>query len=85
MFAGSPVSYCVIAPAVVIRPMRPGFASSVNQRLPLGPAVMFCGLLLAVSPVENSVIVPVGVIRPIFAGFAVSVNQTFPSAPAAIP
>ena len=56
---------------------------SVNQRLPSGPAVMPCGLLLAVSAAANSVMVPAGVIRPILLPPS-SVNQRLPSGPAVI-
>ena len=74
----------VIAPAGVMRPIRPGLACSVNQRLPSGPGAIPSGEELLVRPVVNSVIAPVGVIRPI-AGFAFSVNQRLPSGPATMP
>ncbi len=58
-----PVENSVTTPAGVIRPILP--ASSVNQRLPSGPAAIPCGKLPGVIPAEYSVTVPVGVIRPI--------------------
>ena len=67
-----------------MRPMAPGFAFSVNQRLPSGPLSMSCGLLLPLIPLENSVIAPLVVMRPIRPASA-SVNQSAPSGPLAIP
>src|SRR5439155_905810 len=72
----------VMAPAGVIRPILLP-ESSVNQRLPSGPAVMLSGALPVVGT-ANSVTVPVRVIRPILFPLS-SVNQTFPSWPAVMP
>src|SRR6266700_1201142 len=59
--------------------------SSVNPRLPAGPAVMPRGWLLAVG-MWNSVIWPLVVMRPIlFALTLLSVNQRLPSGPAVMP
>src|SRR5271166_4101563 len=74
-----------MAPCVVMRPIVCP-SSSVNQRLPSGPAVMLIGALLAVG-MANSVMMPPGVMRPILlpnTGFS-SVNQRLPSGPAVIP
>ena len=58
-----PVENSVTAPVEVIRPTRSPL-TSVNQRLPSGPAAIPTGWLPAVMPAENSVTVPVGVMRP---------------------
>ena len=84
LLAVSPVENSVIAPVIVMRPIRPGLPRSVNHRLPSGPAAIPVGWLFAVSPVENSVIAPSGVIRPIRPGLPRSVNHRLPSGPAAI-
>ena len=78
-----PAVNSVTAPLGVIRPIRSP-NSSVNQRLPSGPAVIPTGLLPAVMPVANSVTAPAGVIRPIRLPTC-SVNQRLPSGPAVIP
>src|SRR5205809_6846193 len=49
---------------VVIRPIRL-MPSSVNHRLPSGPAAMRLGCAAAVMPALNWVTTPSGVIRPI--------------------
>src|SRR5262249_55604905 len=67
-------------PAGVIRPIAP--FSSVNQRLPSGPAVISAGALAVVRPAENSVMTPAVVIRPMAWR---SVNQRLPSGPRVIP
>ncbi len=74
--------YSVISPAVVIRPIRPGLADSVNQSAPSGPLAMPTGRELAVSPSVNTVTSPAFVMRPIPPGSALSVNQSAPSGPA---
>src|SRR6266700_3304691 len=58
-------------------------STSVNQRLPSGPAVIPSGVLL---PFErgNSLMVPPGLMRPILLP-SISVNQRLPSGPAVIP
>src|SRR5258707_1196545 len=58
-------------------------STSVNQRLPSGPAVIPSGTLLEVGT-GNSVMEPLGLIRPILLPFH-SVNQRWPSGPAVIP
>ncbi len=75
-----------MTPAGVMRPMRPGFAFSVNQRLPSGPAVMSVGWELLVSPAAapKTVATPAGVMRPIPPGSLSSVYQRLPSGPAAM-
>src|SRR5262249_59419060 len=75
-----PTVNCVMTPAGVIRPIAP--FSSVNQRLPSGPAVISAGELPVERPVENSVMTPAGVIRPMAWR---SVNQRLPSGPRVIP
>ena len=55
----------VMWPAVSMRPMAGVVPSSVNQRLPSGPAVMCEGRLPGLRPVVNLVIVPAVVMRPI--------------------
>src|SRR5260221_559641 len=68
-------------PAVVMRPILAVVpASSVNQRLPSGPAVMPSGRLAGTG---NKVMLPLGVMRPIAP--ALSVNQRLPSGPAVMP
>src|SRR2546421_341999 len=57
--------------------------SSVNQRLPSGPAAIPYGELLVVGT-GNSVMVPLGLMRPILLPLS-SVNQRLPSGPAVIP
>src|SRR2546427_436020 len=57
--------------------------TSVNQRLPSGPAVIPVRTLSAVG-IGNSVIVPLGLMRPILLPLS-SVNQRLPSGPAVIP
>jgi len=74
-----------MTPAVVIRPILLP-ASSVNQSLPSGPAVMPFEVLAAVW-MENSsaaVMTPAVVMRPILL-LAPSVNQSLPSGPAVMP
>src|SRR5205823_14110892 len=65
--------YSVTAPAGVILPIRSS-PSSVNHRLPSGPAAMPVGRLSAAMPLVNSLTVPVRVILPI-ASFPSSANQ----------
>src|SRR5437588_192668 len=72
----------VIFPLVVIRPILFRL-SSVNQRLPSGPAVIPWGELCPVGT-ENSVIWPVGVMRPTWFFFTCT-NQRLPSGPRVIP
>jgi len=76
-------------PAVVMRPILPSIlllfplplnTSSVNQRLPSGPAVMPSGRLPGTG---NKVMLPLGVMRPIAP--ALSVNQRLPSGPLVMP
>ena len=53
-----PAVNSVIAPvAGLMRPIRPGSARSVNQRLPSAPAAMSVGWLLK-SAMGNSVMAP---------------------------
>src|SRR5437867_12110894 len=73
-----PAEYSVTVPDVVILPIRLPL-SSVNHRLPSGPAVMPWGSLLAVIPAEYSVTVPPVVIVPILS--PTSVNHRLPSGP----
>src|SRR5215217_973567 len=81
-----PTLNSVIAPVSgSMRPMRPGSAFSVNQRLSSGPATMSVGALLAVKPVVYSATRPPGVMRPIAPAPPRSVNQTLPSGPVVIP
>src|SRR5436190_21835102 len=78
-----PALYSVTTPAgVIFATLSP--ASSVNQRLPSGPATIHSGPLLAVMPARYSVTTPAGVI---FATLShtYSANQALPSGPAAIP
>ena len=42
--------YSVIAPDVVMRPIRPGLAFSVKYSAPSLPSAIPCGFELAVSP-----------------------------------
>ena len=77
-----PVEYSVTSPCLVIRPMRPGLAASVNQSAPSVPVVMPVGREFFVSFLSNWVISPSGVMRPIAPGSPFSVNQTLPSGPA---
>src|SRR5271157_3784973 len=85
VISGSSESGLIVRPAeeTVTRPIRSPL-TSVNQRLPSGPAVISSGPLLGVMPALNSVTVPPGVIRPIRSPLA-SVNQRLPSGPAVIP
>ena len=78
-----PALNSVTTPAGVIRPIRSP-ATSVNHRLPSGPAVMPKGSEPAVMPALNSVTTPAGVIRPIRLP-ANSVNHRLPSGPAVMP
>src|SRR6266702_8090406 len=71
-----------MVPVGVMRPIRFP-ASSVNHRLPSGPAVIPWGLLPD-EGTATSVTVPVGVMRPIWFP-ASSVNHRLPSGPAVIP
>ena len=72
-------------PGSVIRPIGLlSKRSSVNQRLPSGPAAIPRGMLAGPIPGENSVITPPGVMRPMRLP-ANSVNQRVPSGPAVIP
>src|SRR5436309_2401970 len=75
------MGYSVICPAGVIRPMLFPL-TSVNHRLPSGPAVIPRGALTAVGT-GNSVIDPAVVIRPIWLP-PISVNHRLPSGPAVI-
>src|SRR5205807_2229369 len=70
----------VIAPEVVIRPIR-NTSASVNQSAPSGPAVIPCGLLFAGS--TNSLTTPAVVILPMRSPL-ISVNHSAPSGPAVI-
>src|SRR5205807_4937610 len=76
-----PAENCVIAPDGVIRPMRSPL-SSVNHRLPSGPAVIPSGPSSAGDP-TNSVTTPAGVMRPMELR-PNSVNHRLPSGPAAM-
>src|SRR5262249_39256362 len=76
----------VMSPAGVIRPIRP--ASSVNQTLPSGPAVMPAGRLAAVRSVNSWIVtlnppVPMAARPILFPG--PPRNQIAPSGPAAMP
>ena len=75
---------CVVGLIIPIACVVP---SSVNQRLPSGPATSpCCRLLPGFKPALNSLIAcVVGLITPIAFVVPLSVNQTFPSGPAAIP
>src|SRR5438067_1668014 len=83
MLAAVGTGNSVMAPAVVIRPIRLADAAvSVNQRAPSGPVVIPSGVL----PGEgrgNSVMAPAVVIRPMWLA-ASSANQRLPSGPGVI-
>src|SRR5208283_1029706 len=68
----------------VIRPIRPGFADSVNHKLPSGPTAMPKDSLFGVNPLLNSVTAPLVVIRPIAPSPPDSVNHRSPSGPVVI-
>src|SRR5438876_203583 len=72
----------VIAPEVVIRPIR-NTSASVNQSAPSGPVVIAKASLLTVRT-GNTVITPAVVIRPMLppAELNARVNQRLPSGPA---
>ena len=70
-----------IVPAVVMRPIAPGFALLANQRLPSGPAAIPQGRPAAGNSVTTGIAAVV--IRPMPLG-VLSVNQRFPSGPAVI-
>ena len=74
----STVPFTVIRPSLLLK-------SSVNHRLPSGPAAIADGSTLGVMPDVNSRITPDVEMRPIPPSPSASVNQRLPSGPAAIP
>lgn len=70
-----PAGNSVTLPAVVIRPMPPGFACSVNQRLSSGPLTISPGWRSGRKAL-NSVTTPDGVMRPIRPPLPCSVKYT---------
>src|SRR5208337_3807211 len=83
VIVGSSESGLIVRPAeeTVTRPILLPL-SSVNQRLPSGPAVISTGVLPGVG-IAYSAMMPAGVIRPIRLAL-LSVNQRLPSGPAVI-
>ena len=74
-----------MAPVLVMRPIAPFPAASVNHRLPSGPLAIAVGLEPHVSPLENSDAVPPLVMRPTEPNEPISVNQRLLPPPAVIP
>jgi hypothetical protein len=64
-----------MSPSVVIRPIFPGIADSVNQRLPSGPEAISRGADSSESPSLNSSTSPSGVIRPMLPLTPLIVNR----------